>query len=91
MIIVTRPPALRIFAQLALQAHTEGSSRTLHLDDRIATTLALVKRRSDPSGHCLSLLNCLGALRAASEVVFYRLPFVAGEPVKEVIIQRFVC
>ena len=63
----------------------------MHLDDRIAATLALVKRRSDPTGHCLSLLNCLSALRAASEVVFYRPPFVAGEPVKEVVIQRFVC
>lgn len=53
-------------------------------------TLAFLKRRSDPSGHCLSLLDCLSALRAACEVVLDRLPFIADESVEDVIIQRVV-
>lgn len=52
---------------------------------------ALIKRRSDPSGQCLSLLNCFGALLAAAKVVFYGLPFVAGESIKEVIVQSLFC
>lgn len=49
-----------------------------------------MKRRSNQIGQCLPLLNCLGARRAATEVMFYRLPFVAGEPAEYVIVQRFV-
>ena len=93
------PPAmaLPIFTQLAFQAHTEGPSRTLHLDDAhggcrsIAIALTFAKRGSDPSGQSLALLNCFGALRAATEVVFHWLPFVAREPVKDVIVKRFFC
>ena len=52
--------------------------------------LALMKRGSDPSGQGVSLLHCFSALRTAAEVVFYRLPVVAGEPVKEVIVQGLI-
>lgn len=52
--------------------------------------LALIERRSDPSGQGLSLLHCFSALRTAPEVVFYWLPFAASEPVKDVIVQRLI-
>jgi len=50
-----------------------------------------MKRSPDPCRHCPSLLNHLSALRATSKVMFYRLPFVEGKPVKDIVIQRFVC
>jgi hypothetical protein len=53
--------------------------------------LALIKSRFDPSGQCLSFFNGFGALRAAAEVMFYRLSFVAGESIKEVIVQGLFC
>jgi hypothetical protein len=53
--------------------------------------LSMIESRSDPRSQALSLFGCFGALGAAIEVLFQRLPFVGGESVKDVIVQDFFC